>query len=216
LPRSDSYAAAALSGYRGKPIRVMFISDLGNHEQNGWQVWLASQYKARQIVTAPDRNSTDLAVWATQIHKVLTRSSPETTWIAVAHGFGCLALAHYLDAHMFDPVTPQARVKAAVLVAPTDPAKFHLAHRIPQSGLGIPSAVIGSENDPWMPLHQAQDWAAVWGSKFHNLGQAGHIDAAAGFGVWSLARYKVDELIRDQQRQRRMDRAHPLELSYAV
>jgi predicted alpha/beta hydrolase family esterase len=148
---------------------------------------------------------------------VLDRSIPGTTWIAVAHSFGCLALARHLDRHLLDRGQQQnGRIKAVLMVAPADPVKFDLAHRLPQSGLGIPATVIGSEDDPWMPLNRAREWADRWGARFTNLGKAGHINVESGFGPWPLARYKVDELIRDQQRQRRIDIARPRELNYAV
>ena len=61
-------------------------------------------------------------------------------------------------------------------------------------------SVIGSEDDPWMPLDRARDWAHTWGGGFVNLGRVGHINTESGFGPWPLARQKVDHLVRQQQR----------------
>ena len=88
---------------------------------------------------------------------------------------GCLALAHYLGQHQ--------RQGAA-------------------AGQRIESTVIGSENDPWMPLHRARSWADRWGAQFMNPGEVGHINTDAGFGPWPLARYKVDQMIRSQMADR--------------
>lgn len=204
------------ASFSGDAIRVLIIPGLNDSDHAHWQTWLASQYKGSRRVVQSDWNKPDLDSWSAQIDKALARSAPGTTWIAVAHSFGCLALAHHLDKHLLDPKPVNGRIRAALMVAPADPVKFNLVHRMPQGGLAIPTTVVGSENDPWMPLERAREWAGLWGARFSNLGQAGHINAASGFGPWPLARFKVDELIRDQQRQRRIDRAHPLELNYAI
>jgi predicted alpha/beta hydrolase family esterase len=94
------------------------------------------------------------------------------------------------------------RIVAALMVAPADPLKFGLAQRLPRHQLGLPLTVVGSENDPWMPLERARKWAHLWGAGFRNLGQAGHINTESGFGPWPLARQKVDELIRQHLRRR--------------
>ena len=216
MPHSDQPLSKTAARFQGEPIRVLFIPDVGTPQQDDWQSWLATQYKGSKMAAPANRTITDLSEWSSQIDKVLNRSLPETIWIAVAHGFGCLALAHHLDNHLYDRSRHQARVHAALMVAPSDSGTFGQVHRTPQNGLGIPSTVIGSDNDPCMPVQRAQEWASLWGARFHNLGLAGHIDAQAGFGPWPLARFKVDELIRDQQRQKRLARAHPLELNYAV
>jgi predicted alpha/beta hydrolase family esterase len=139
----------------------------------------------------------------------------------VAHSFGCLALAHHL--HQQRSRYPHARpggkqggIRTALLVAPADPLKFDVVEHLPSEGLGIPGTLIGSENDPWMPLSRAREWARHWGTGFLNLGEVGHINTESGFGPWPLARHKVDQMIRHLQRQRRLERAHPLEFSYGI
>ena len=56
--------------------------------------------------------------------------------------------------------------------------------------------VVGSETDPWMPLDEARTLGQRWNSAFVNLGDAGHINTAAGFGPWPLARHFVETLAR--------------------
>lgn len=201
----------------GNQIRVLIIPGLGDSGPEHWQTWLASQYEGSRRVVQPAWLSPQLDAWSKQIDHVLAQSPPNTTWIAVAHSFGSLALAHHLGRHLRHRGQQQtSHIKAALMVAPADPIKFDLVHRLPQGSLGIPVTVVGSEDDPWMPLHRAREWAGLWGARFFNLGKVGHINVESGFGPWPLARYTVDELIRDQQGQRRIDLRHPLELNYAV
>ena len=201
------------------PVRVLIIPGLNNSGPDHWQTWLGTQYRDSRRVQQADWAHPEVAAWSEQIERAVQKARPGTIWVAVAHSFGCLALAHHLDkvsARGQDRSGTGARIHAALLVAPADPVKFDVVHRLPHTGLGIPSLMIGSENDPWMPLERAQSWANVWGSKFLNLGQAGHINAESGHGAWPLARFKVDELIRDQYRQRRLSQLSPLDLHYAV
>jgi len=199
--------------FQGDQVRVLVIPGLRDSGPAHWQTWLQTQYKGAVRVKQQDWHHADLDAWADQIQRTIDRAGRQATWVAVAHSFGCLALAHHLAQRS---AQPGRGIQSALLVAPADPVKFEVAHRLPQQGLGIPATVVGSENDPWMQLDDAREWAHRWGAGFQHIGQAGHINTESGFGPWPLARFKVDQLIRDQQRQRRLDRAHPMELNYAV
>lgn len=209
------------------PIRVLIIPGLHDSGPAHWQTWLQTQYKGAVRVVQPHWDRPDLPSWSAQIARTMAKaeagSKTATQWVAVAHSFGCLALADHLQRQRSARRAAQSgeaqafsRIETALLVAPADPVKFDLVDRLPTQGLGIPSTLVGSENDPWMPLPRAREWAGHWGSGFLNLGEAGHINAESGFGPWPLARYKVDQMIRHLQRQRRFERAHPLEFSYGI
>lgn len=196
-------------------VKVLIVPGLHDSGPAHWQSWLQTQYRGAVRVRQRHWDQPDLDTWADRIDQTLRSAPPQTAWVAVAHSFGCLALARYLftrDA----PGDHHGGVRSALLVAPADPHKFGVSHRLPLHGLGVPSTVIGSENDPWMPLDRAHEWAGHWGSRFINLGAVGHINTESGFGPWPLARFKVDQLVRDQQRQRRLELAHPLELNFAI
>lgn len=202
--------------HTSSPIRVLIIPGLRNSGDAHWQTWLQGQYKGAVRVNQQHWDQPDLDAWSARIGQVISRARPGSQWIAVAHSFGCLALAHYLASNPRPQLESRPGIHAALMVAPADPMKFGLAHRLPQSGLGLASTVIGSENDPWMPLPRAQEWADRWGARFQNLGAAGHVNTESGYGPWPLARFKVDEMIRYLQRQHRLERAHPLAFSFAV
>ncbi|TAK94068.1 MAG: alpha/beta hydrolase [Aquabacterium sp.] len=219
-----SQTTSLLSCFQGKPqsksIRVLIIPGLRNSGHGHWQSWLQTQYRGAVRVTQANWDTPDLQSWSNQIDHTLARHAPDTQWIAVAHSFGCLALAHYLSAQK---ALAQARtgdradgICAALMVAPADPVKFQLTEQLPHDGLCLNATVVGSENDPWMPLERARLWADRWGAGFHNLGEAGHVNTESGFGPWPLARYKVDQMIRYLQGQKRLERAHPMEFTYGI
>lgn len=197
-----------------RSVRVLIVPGLRDSGPTHWQTWLQGQYVDAVRVQQHDWQQPDLEAWSARIEATLARHSRHTQWVAVAHSFGTLALAHHLatrqmaqalhvDSALGDAtgVGPRhGRIVAALMVAPADPVKFQLEERLPRHRLDVPLTVIGSENDPWMPLARARDWAHAWGGGFRNLGQVGHINTESGFGPWPLARQKVDALIRQQLR----------------
>lgn len=210
---TQSHAAAACLSWpqaarHPRPsVRVLVIPGLRDSGEAHWQTWLQSQYVDAARVVQHDWHQPVLDRWAHRIGETLARSSRHTLWVAVAHSFGCLALARHLAQQAAQHTGEQpphdakhGRIVAALMVAPADPVKFEATQALPQHALGLPLIVIGSENDPWMPLDRAREWAHTWGGGFLNLGRVGHINTESGFGPWPLARQKVDHLVRQQQR----------------
>lgn len=210
-PQASAAPRLTRSQHPQRPsVRVLVIPGLRDSGDAHWQTWLQSQYVDAARVTQRDWHQPELSSWSERIGDTLARSSRHTLWVAVAHSFGCLALAHHLAHQLARQATSrsadgieaptQARIVAALMVAPADPVKFGLSAELHRASLGLPLTVIGSEDDPWMPLERARDWAHTWGGGFVNLGRVGHINTESGFGPWPLARQKVDHLVRQQQR----------------
>ena len=195
--------------FKGDPVRLLVIPGLNDSGPAHWQSWLQGHFSRHAVrVEQDDWASADLARWAQCIEMTLVRH-PRSRWVAVAHSFGCLALLRFL-------AQGGEGVQSALLVAPADPAKFGLAGKLPQSQLAIPSVLLASETDPWMKFASACAWARVWGSQLLSLGDAGHINTEAGFGPLPQAKALVEQMVQRLERERRIDRAHPLELSFAI
>jgi uncharacterized protein len=196
-------------GFKGDPVRLLVIPGLNDSGPAHWQTWLQGHFSRHAVrVEQDDWASADLARWSQRIETTLARQ-PDARWVAVAHSFGCLALLRFL-------AQGGAGVQSALLVAPADPAKFGIAGKMPQAQLAIPSVLMASETDPWMKFESACVWARVWGSQLLSLGDAGHINTEAGFGPLPQAKALVEQMVQRLERDRRIDRAHPLELSFAV
>lgn len=48
----------------------------------------------------------------------------------------------------------------------------------------FPSIVVASADDPYSTLDSAKSCAESWGSRFINIGTAGHINSSSGLGNW--------------------------------
>ncbi|ADZ69841.1 Predicted esterase of the alpha/beta hydrolase fold family [Polymorphum gilvum SL003B-26A1] len=60
--------------------------------------------------------------------------------------------------------------------------------------LGVPAIVAASRNDFWMDQARARDLAQTWGADFVDMGEAGHINVASGFGPWPAVKVFADRL----------------------
>jgi hypothetical protein len=162
-----------------------------------------------------DWNRPDVEAWSARINATLA-SRPGGRWVAVAHSFGCLALAHHLAQRSVGGSPDGAGIRAALFVAPADPRRFDIEALLPRERLSVPSRLLASATDPWMHADVARKWAADWGSRFTNLGDVGHINAAAGFGPLPPAKAIVAEMIRRLAGEQRIEHVRASELSFAL
>lgn len=166
--------------------RLLVIPGLRGSGPGHWQSWLEEATPGALRVNQRDWERPVLDEWAARIGEVLPRQS-SVQWIAVAHSFGCLALARYLS-------LGGQGLSAALLVAPADPHKFGVQEELAQARLPIPSILVASETDPWMRIEAARRWADRWGSHVVNLGDAGHVNVESGHGPLPEARHLIRDL----------------------
>jgi predicted alpha/beta hydrolase family esterase len=170
------------------PPRLVTVPGLHGSEGAHWQTWLERQLPKSRRVEQDDWDAPQLDAWAQSVADTVTRVRGPV--ILAAHSFGCLAAAHAIA----QGLTGDA-VAGVLFVAPASPDKFKFAGAFEPRRLGVPSVLIASMTDPWMPFDQAMRLASQLGSAFVNLGDSGHINTAAGFGPWPRAKYFVDTLI---------------------
>lgn len=113
--------------------------------------------------------------------------------VLVAHSAGCALVAHWA-------ATGTPRAKAALLVAPSDPAAPSFPAEpsgftpMPMARLPFPSIVVASRDDPYVSSSRARECAEAWGSRFVDAGEAGHLNGDSGLGEWPLGFALLAEL----------------------
>jgi predicted alpha/beta hydrolase family esterase len=191
----------------GSAPRLLIVPGLHDSGPAHWQTWLHALHPDALRVRQDDWSVADLERWADRIGETL--EGVRGPVIAVAHSFGCLALAQLLG-------WGESRIAAALLVAPADPQRFGLQQRLHAAPLGARTTLIASDTDPWMSADEAQRWARRWGSHVHNLGDAGHINAESGFGPLPLAAQWVRRQRQQHSRVHRAEHASLAEWSFAI
>lgn len=134
--------------------------------------------------------------WSARLEEVvLSRPGP---LVLVAHSLGCLLVAAWA-AHS----RHTGRIRAALLVAPGDAERPELQGQlrgwspVVRQRLPFPSLLVGSRDDPLCRYERAQEFAAAWGARFHDLGSAGHINADAGLGDWAEGHALLKSLLAE-------------------
>ena len=150
-----------------------------------WQTQFESRWPGCHRVQQQDWQRPDLEPWATRV--VETAGLCKRPLVAVAHSFGCLAAVR--------AIARGAAIDAVLLVAPADPDRFGIARRFIERQLTVPAMLVGSDNDAWLGAARAAELARHWEAAFINLGPAGHINVAAGFGHWPLAERLAVQLL---------------------
>ncbi len=177
--------------------RLLIVPGLRDSGPGHWQTWLQSRHRDALRVCQDDWETPNLERWSHRVEETLRKAGGDGRWIAVAHSFGCLALARHLA------LRPDAPIVSVLMAAPAEPDKFGVAHLLPRRSLDVPGLLVASETDPWMQAANALAWAGRWGLRTFNLGDAGHINAEAGFGPWPLAQRWVTTMEQRLIRQER-------------
>lgn len=175
--------------------KTLIVPGLDGSVAPHWQDWWARTDPDAMMVVMPDCARPVREVWEAALAAHILRYP------------GCFLVGHSLGATTIVRLLthwPGLRVRGALLVAPVDPrgdAAPRDAERIrgfgplPRRRLDVPSLVVASRNDPWMPMQASVTLAAQWGSALHDLGQAGHVNTASGFGPWAGGKALRDQLV---------------------
>lgn len=166
--------------------RTLIIPGRNGSGPGHWQSWWLETDPSAQLVRQADWDAPDFGRWLGTLERAV-EAAPGA--FLVAHSLGCL-LAVHLARH-----NPGLRIGGALLVAPADvedpgwagPALAAFAP-VPTDPLPFPSVVVASRDDPYMSFERAASLAGRWRAPLVDMGAAGHINVASGFGPWSEGR----------------------------
>ncbi len=180
--------------------RVLIVPGLFGSGEGHWQRYWLRDHPDVRLVEQDDWNFPNLGSWMERLEEALEEAGE--TYI-VAHSLGCVLTARLAG-------RPAARrVKGALLVAPCDipvTETLHTGHlsfgTMPTEALPFPSMTVGSLNDIYMTLDRLTLFGRLWNSDVRNIGLAGHINIASGFGRWPSG-YGFLETLKMRARHRR-------------
>jgi len=176
-------------------VEILIVPGWGNSGPEHWQSLFARELPNARRVEQREWINVDLNDWIEVLDRCIRESSLPV--VLVAHSLSCILVAHWAR------VCDTSRIHGALLVAPTDvenpattPPETTCFAPIPLYQLPFTSVMVASSDDPYTTLDRAAEFAAAWGSTFVNLGAAGHINVAAGYGPWPRGREILSQLIR--------------------
>lgn len=169
--------------------KTLIVPGLDGSPAPHWQHWWAATDPRALMVDLPEPERPAPAYWEVELASMILHH-PDC--VVVGHSLGAVLIARLLA------TWPHLRVRAALLVAPAEThGNDRIGHfgPIPELRLDIPTTVVASRNDPWMHFERARQLAQAWGSELVDLGNAGHINVASGFGPWAEGKALRDDLL---------------------
>jgi len=174
---------------------ILIVPGLHGSGADHWQSWWQHDHSSARLVRQSDWSNPNEASWLVALENAII-AYPNS--LIVAHSLGTILTARLAKSRV------ASLVAAALLVAPADVTRTAVLHRrtyefgtMPHDRLPFPSLVVASRDDVYLSFQKAQELASDWGSDVHDLGYAGHINVASGFGRWpdgyALARQLVDK-----------------------
>lgn len=170
--------------------KTLIVPGLDGSPAPHWQHWWAQTDPKALMVDLTDPHHPMPAVWEYELAGVILQF-PDS--ILVAHSLGAVLIARLLTNW------PHLRVGGVLLVAPAETlGNDRIGHfgPIPEQPLHVPATVVASRNDPWMRYERAAELANAWEADLVDLGHAGHINVASGYGPWPHGKVLRDALVR--------------------
>jgi len=160
---------------------ILIHPGLGSSGPQHWQSVWEREYGFERV----NQNNWDTpkcADWIDTLNDAVHQFDPSDV-ILVAHSLACTTVAYWTQKY-------DVNIKGALLVGPSDteadtyPPGTTGFKPVPLIKLPFKSIVVASANDYYVTIDRAKLFADSWGSEFVNIGDAGHINVASGFGEW--------------------------------
>jgi len=184
-----------------RPHEPLFLLIPGLHDSgpDHWQTrWTQSLPNAHKVDLGmwddPHRNT-----WVNKLNLAIYRANGPV--VLVAHSLGCATVAWWAE---YERPGPDSGIIGALLVAPPDLDRPGLDPRLsrfsacPRRELPFPSILVSSRTDPYCNQRTAMAIARDWGSRFADVGEAGHINAESRLGEWPEGKRLLNQLLPDR------------------
>lgn len=166
---------------------VIIVPGLRNSDKYHWQSLWQSRLPNSTRIHVDNWDVPNLDAWRAGIKAELDQLNRPA--VLIAHSFGTLASASIAAEF------PE-KIAALFLVAPADPDKFGIAHKLPQDFLPVNAKVIASSDDPWLTETKAAAWALTWGTDYLRIKNVGHINSQSNLGLWQEGITELHQLVR--------------------
>jgi predicted alpha/beta hydrolase family esterase len=180
----------------------VFVPGLRDHVEDHWQTILAREYPGSVTVPPLTENRLSLKARTDALEATLRGVAGDV--ILVAHSAGVLITVHWAQ-------RATRNIRGALLATPADvetplPPGYPTFDELktngwmptPRTALPFPSLLAASSNDPLASFERTAALARNWKSTLVELGAVGHLNPAAGFGLWPQGKGLIDWLCQEQ------------------
>jgi uncharacterized protein len=171
---------------------VLVLPGFGNSGPGHWQTLWEERHPAWRRVDLGHWDAPHCRDWVQELDVAVQRCVAPP--VLVAHSLACLLVAHWAG-------QSHVPIKGAFLVAipepasPSFPATAQGFVPVPMQPLPFPTLVVASANDSFGSVAHARRCGKAWGSRFVDVGEAGHINADSGLGEWAAGYALFQEFV---------------------
>ena len=171
---------------------VITLPGLWNSGPQHWQTLWERTHPKWTRIPHRDWNNPTCHEWVEELDAAIALADGPP--LLVAHSLSCALVAQWAASGS------ELHIAGALLVAPSDvdapgyPKDAVGFGPMPMQRLPFPSIVVASSNDEYVSIERAREFAAAWGSRLVEIGEAGHINGASGFGAWPEGEALLKEL----------------------
>lgn len=170
-------------------INTLIVPGLDASPEPHWQHWLAATDPNSLMVDLSDAHRPQPALWEVELASAILQHPGA---VLVGHSLGAVLIMKLLEQW------PHLNIAGVMLVAPAETSgNDRISHfgPIPEVKIDHPATLVASRNDPWMEFSRAKSLAQSLGADLVDLGQAGHVNVASGYGPWPQVRGMRDALL---------------------
>jgi predicted alpha/beta hydrolase family esterase len=161
---------------------IFTIPGLWSSGPQHWQTHWERTHPSWQRVQQRNYDRPDREEWIATLDEAVRRApSPP---VLAAHSLGCSLVTHWAAERGGHGVAGAFLVGPSDVESPNYPEEGRSFSAMSLQPLPFPSIVVASTNDVYVTLARAEQFARAWGSRLIVIGDAGHINADAGYGLW--------------------------------
>ena len=162
---------------------VLILAGLWNSGPQHWQTLWERKHPGWQRVQHRDWFNPACQEWVAELDGAIATAHGGPP-VLVAHSLSCVLVTHWAASGSALKVAGAFLVAPSDIEAPSYPADANGFKPMPLHKLPFPSIVVASSDDPYVSLERARAFAEAWGSRFVEIGAAGHINGDSGYGEW--------------------------------
>lgn len=169
-------------------LKVLILHGWHGSDAPHWQAWLSQELVLDNCIVAfpqlPDKMSPDKEVWVEEALAVAEAFRPD---VVIAHSLG-----NILWFHLCSRLSHTAK-KLLLCAPPRDLGEIHEVETffpapLPDNLHASEVLMVASDSDPYLSVEEARSLAAHLEVPLKLITDAGHINAASGFGPWPWAK----------------------------
>ncbi|AQH04902.1 alpha/beta hydrolase (plasmid) [Burkholderia sp. KK1] len=170
---------------------ILMVPGLRDHVEDHWQTHFANAHANVRTVPPLQRDKFDCGARVAALDAALAHIDGPV--VLVAHSAGVMITVHWA----LRALPARRKIEGALLVTPPDfdaplpegyptpdELRLHGWLPTPRERLPFPCVVAASRNDPLARFERVAGMAQDWGARLVDLGCAGHMNPASGFGEW--------------------------------